>query len=212
MFRTQWVESLNNKWYKFELPISLKLELTIISILKECNSIQDVLSLIVSEVLSVSIKEIEEELTYHQLTSIVNLVIPQVTNNSTNDTSDQLSSDEVDKIESPFYSISRMMAFLSYHGKMQPSEVLKLPRAIVMEMMKEVTELLSTDKEMEYELSVVSALSKIFGGGKSSNSTANSAPKPVDNNTIDLSNINTDDLVNKLGVMEGITGVIKVER
>lgn len=208
MFRTQWIESLNNKWYKFELPISLKLELIIISILKECNSIQDVLSLIASEVLSVSIKEIEEELTYHQLTSIVNLVIPQVTNNSINDSLDQLSSDELDKIDSPSYSISRMMAFLSYHGKIQPSEVLNLPRVIVMEMMKEVTELLSTDKKMEYELSIVSALSKIFGSKNSSTSTSNS----VNNNTIDLSNIDTDDLVNKLGTMEGITGAIKVEK
>jgi len=208
-FQTKWVKSLNNKWYKFELPISLKLELIIISILKDCNSIQDVLSLIISEVLSIPIEEIEEELTYSQLTNIVSLVIPQAINNSTSDDSDQLSLDELDEVQSPSSSVSRMMAFLSYHGKIQPSEVLRLPRIIVMEMMKEITELLSVDKKMEYELSVVSALSKIFGGKSSS---SDNSTKPIDNNTIDLSNIDSDDLVNKLGAMEGITGVIKVEK
>ena len=208
-FQTKWIKSLNEKWYKFETPVSLKLELVIISILKDCDSIQDVLSLIVSEVLSIPIEEIEEELTYHQITNIANLVIPQTFNNSTSTESDQLSTDELENA-SPSQSISKMMAFLSYHGKMQPSEVLSLPRTIVMEMMKEISELLGMDKKMEYELSVVSALSKIFGGDKSSNNSSES--KPADSNTIDLSTIDTDDLVNKLGVMEGITGAIKVER
>lgn len=211
MFRTQWVKSLNNKYYKFELPVSLKLELIIISILEKCNSVQDALSLITSEVLSVPVKEIEEELTYHQLTNIVNLVIPQITNNSTSNDLDQLPLDEVDKTES-FCSVPRMIAFLSYHGKIQPSEVLKLPRVIVMDIMKEVAELLSTDKEMEYELSVVGALSKIFGDGKNNDSKSKLTSRPVDDNTIDLSNIDTEDLINKLGTMEGITGAIKVER
>ena len=211
-FQTKWVKSLSNEWYKFEVPVSLKLELTIISILKDYNSSQDALSLIVSEVLSLPIETVEDELTYHQLTSIVNLVIPQVSD-STSDTSDQLSTDGSDKNLSTQESISKMIAFLSYHGKVQPSEVLRLPRVIVMEMMKEISELLSVDKKMEYELSVVSALSKIFGGDKSSGSGNQSATsKPVDGNTIDLSTIDTDSLINKLGTMEGITGSIKVER
>ena len=210
-FQTKWVKSLNKKWYKFEVPVSLKLELIIISILKDCSSAQDVLSLIVSEILSIPIEEVEEELTYHQLTNIANLVIPQVTPNATSDDSDQLFTDELGEELSPSQSVSKMMAFLSYHGKMQPSEVLKLPRTIVMEMMKEISELLSVDKKMEYELSVVSALSKIFGD-KSSNTSSVSESKPADKNTIDLSTIDTGNLINKLGVMEGITGAIKVER
>jgi len=210
IFQTKWVKSLNNKWYKFEFPISLKLELIIISILKDSTSIQDVLSLIVSEVLSIPVEEVEEELTYHQLTNITNLVIPQVDSNSTSNDSDQLSIDE--SSEKPdSYSASKLIAFLSYHGKIQPSEVLRLPRIVVMEMMKEISELLSVDKKMEFELSVVSALSKIFGDGKNESSSS-STSKPVDSNTIDLSDIDSDDLVSKLGAMEGITGVIKVEK
>ena len=214
-FRTQWIKSLSNKWYKFEVPISLKLELIIISILSKSTSLQDVLSLIVSEVLSVPVEEIDEELNYQQLIRIVNLVVPKIPTSSNSDL-DQLNNntDELKELNmGSLSSISKMIAFLSYYGKIQPSEVLGLPRVMVVDIMKEISNMVSSDKKMEYELSVVSALSKIFGGGDKNNTSTESTKSITPNDgTIDLSTIDTNDLVNKLGVMESLTGVIKVEK
>lgn len=210
-FRTKWIKSISGKWYSFEVPISLKLESTIVSILKDSDKSDTILPQIISELLHIPIEEIEQELTHFQLSSMLEIVLLQI-NESLNDSSDQLTNTDNNEVElDQKDTISSMIAFLSYYGKIQPSEVLKLPRTIVVKIIQEISELLKTDKTTEYDLSIINALNMMFGDKKKSNTNTNTNINNTnDNDTIDLSKIDLDSF-NELNKVESLTGVIKVE-
>jgi len=201
VFRTHWIQGINGDWYKYTSPVSLQIELSLITSLKKASEWGDLVTQIVSEVLNLPPNIIEDDLLSEQVLDIFKNVFPSV---------DSHASQKVESVQLEFEgkgtsiedSLTKMLAFLSRYGNVQPSEVLRLPRATVESLLREITELLEVDKKFEFETSVVHALSLIFGDGGSTSSSSGSSVRK-DRSTVDLSNLDDVDL-SVLGSIDGV--------
>jgi len=184
------VKSLSGKWYKFRTPVSLELELNLVSLLQSSLDPLSVISDAVSEILDLSPVVVDAEFTGDQILNVFNLAFPKVNPEESSQKLEEVQINLEKEGGSLIDSLSKMLTFLTFYGRFQPSEILRLPRATVEEILRETTGLLEADKKFQFELSVVHALGMIFGEGKSSGSSSSSFNK----DTVDLSNIGEEDL------------------
>lgn len=202
MFRTQWVLGESGSWYSYTTPSSFQTELTTISILSSSKDLGEATTQIVSEILHLPPQIIDDDLYSDQVWDIFQSVFPNLDKEEVSQKAKTVQSDLESKSIDGQDAITKMLAFLSRHGNLQPSEVLRLPRAIVDSILRELIELLEVDKKFELELSVVSALSKLFGGDKAE-STSSGSSSVKEKGTIDLANIDPSDF-SQFASFEGV--------
>jgi hypothetical protein len=188
-FETCWVQDMGGDWFKFKIPVSLKTEISLLSVLNRNLDPLDAATRVVSEILDMPPPLVEEKFTAHQIFTIYSNVFSK---EETEEVSQNLKTVQLGLETKGIRldeSIPGMLAFLSYYGGIPPSEALGLPRVIVVEILREVLELLETDKKMQFDLSAVNALSMAFGGSSGSSSSSSSIKGTKDNQTVDLTNI-----------------------
>ncbi len=147
---------------------------------------------------------VEDEFTGDMLTKIFSMTFPRV--KEFGETSKKIEEVQlsIEKEGGTFQdSISKMLAFFSFHGRIQPSEVFRMPRATVEEILREMSELLEADKKFQFDISVVHALSMVFGESGSSSGSSNVKRK----DTIDLSNLDDEGL----SKLKGLKDFVRVE-
>lgn len=202
MFRTQWVLGESGNWYSYTIPSSFQTELIIISILSSSKDLGEVTTQIVSEILHLPPQIIDDDLYSDQVWGIFQSVFPNLDKEEVAQKAKTVQSDIESKSGDGQDAIAKMLAFLSRHGNLQPSEILRLPRATVDSILRELVELLEVDKKFELELSVVSALSKLFGGD-TTESTSSGSSTIRGKDAIDLANLDPSDL-SQFASFEGV--------
>ena len=172
-------------WYKYQTPLSLRDELLVLKIMGDSKTVVDAATPVASLVLDLPPPLIEEYFSGPQIFGIFESVVPKMNSSSSPKPQiDQLDLNEMSLEE----SVRVMVAFLSYYAHIQPSETLRLPRAMVEDLMKESSKLLEADKRYLFDLSAVNALNMAFGGGSTSGSSGFSSERAAQGD-IDLTNI-----------------------